>query len=491
MVLALYRRYRPDTLQTVIGQEHVTEPLARAIDSGKVHHAYLFSGPRGCGKTSTARIMARSLNCEKGPTSNPCGKCESCIALAPGGSGTVDVVEIDAASRTGVADVREIIENLNFEKRLIGQSENAVEVLRAQEDTYKRAAQESEKLRIAKSLLKDEEKGLASIYDEQIAKIQKQAKLDAEHIARVIGGLQALRAQEEYRKFQLEEINKQMERQAVLADQLRAANDRLRDVQFEGEQAKRSPFARQVEQIREEARKAALEAGRAFAATFEDSGDGLTPEKAKELSDGLEQIAQRYKAISDAQIGNLEASRTFASGWKTAFDEYVDNATNAANRARDIFQSMTSNMNNALDNFVETGKLSFSDLAKSIIKDILKIELKAAASNLWKALGSGGGGGLFGGSIIPGFLADGGSATAGKPYIVGEQGPELFVPKQSGTVVPNGQLGGGGQVTNNYNYNISAVDAQSVARLFANNRRLMLGTIEQARKELPIRQGRR
>ena len=95
MVLALYRRYRPDTLLTVIGQEHVTEPLARAIDSDKVHHAYLFSGPRGCGKTSTARIMARSLNCEKGPTSNPCGKCESCIALAPGGSGTVDVVEID------------------------------------------------------------------------------------------------------------------------------------------------------------------------------------------------------------------------------------------------------------------------------------------------------------------------------------------------------------------------------------------------------------
>jgi len=108
MVLALYRRYRPDTLLSVIGQEHVTEPLARAIDSDKVHHAYLFSGPRGCGKTSTARIMARSLNCEKGPTSNPCGKCESCIALAPGGSGTVDVVEIDAATHGGVDDARDL-----------------------------------------------------------------------------------------------------------------------------------------------------------------------------------------------------------------------------------------------------------------------------------------------------------------------------------------------------------------------------------------------
>jgi DNA polymerase-3 subunit gamma/tau len=114
MVLALYRRYRPDTLLTVIGQEHVTEPLARAIDSGKVHHAYLFSGPRGCGKTSTARIMARSLNCEKGPTSNPCGKCESCISLAPGGAGTVDVVEIDAATHGGVDDARDLREQVGY-----------------------------------------------------------------------------------------------------------------------------------------------------------------------------------------------------------------------------------------------------------------------------------------------------------------------------------------------------------------------------------------
>jgi DNA polymerase-3 subunit gamma/tau len=114
MVLALYRRYRPDTLLSVIGQEHVTEPLARAIDSNKVHHAYLFSGPRGCGKTSTARILARSLNCEKGPTSNPCGKCESCNALAAGGSGSVDVVEIDAATHGGVDDARDLREQVIF-----------------------------------------------------------------------------------------------------------------------------------------------------------------------------------------------------------------------------------------------------------------------------------------------------------------------------------------------------------------------------------------
>ncbi|MFT3716296.1 MAG: DNA polymerase III subunit gamma and tau [Gordonia sp. (in: high G+C Gram-positive bacteria)] len=106
--MALYRTYRPATFAEVVGQEHVTEPLSRALDSGRINHAYLFSGPRGCGKTSSARILARSLNCEQGPTSTPCGVCASCIALAPGGPGNLDVVELDAASHGGVDDTREL-----------------------------------------------------------------------------------------------------------------------------------------------------------------------------------------------------------------------------------------------------------------------------------------------------------------------------------------------------------------------------------------------
>jgi DNA polymerase III subunit gamma/tau len=106
--VALYRKYRPATFAEVVGQEHVTEPLSIALTAGRINHAYLFSGPRGCGKTSSARILARSLNCVQGPTSTPCGVCRSCVALAPGGAGSLDVTELDAASHNGVDDAREL-----------------------------------------------------------------------------------------------------------------------------------------------------------------------------------------------------------------------------------------------------------------------------------------------------------------------------------------------------------------------------------------------
>ncbi|WP_417233797.1 DNA polymerase III subunit gamma and tau [Arthrobacter sp.] len=114
MSTALYRRYRPDTFADVIGQEHVTTPLMAALSKNRVNHAYLFSGPRGCGKTTSARILARCLNCAQGPTATPCGECDSCRELATGGSGSLDVIEIDAASHGGVDDARDLRERATF-----------------------------------------------------------------------------------------------------------------------------------------------------------------------------------------------------------------------------------------------------------------------------------------------------------------------------------------------------------------------------------------
>ncbi|SEK66572.1 DNA polymerase III subunit gamma and tau [Streptacidiphilus jiangxiensis] len=114
MSLALYRRYRPETFAEVIGQEHVTGPLQQALRNNRVNHAYLFSGPRGCGKTTSARILARCLNCEQGPTPTPCGECRSCVDLARGGPGSIDVIEIDAASHGGVDDTRDLREKAFF-----------------------------------------------------------------------------------------------------------------------------------------------------------------------------------------------------------------------------------------------------------------------------------------------------------------------------------------------------------------------------------------
>jgi DNA polymerase III subunit gamma/tau len=114
MSLALYRKYRPSTFADVIGQEHVTIPLSNALTSGQIHHAYLFSGPRGCGKTSSARIMARSLNCEKGPTPNPCGACQSCKDLVANGPGSLDVIELDAATHGLVDDARDLRDKAFF-----------------------------------------------------------------------------------------------------------------------------------------------------------------------------------------------------------------------------------------------------------------------------------------------------------------------------------------------------------------------------------------
>jgi lambda family phage tail tape measure protein len=304
-------------------------------------------------------------------------------------------------------------------------------------------------------------------------------------IEKYITQQQTLKLLEKDRLQNIENITKAIEdqvaRQQTLAGILQGINDKKVDMAFELKIKDFTPLEKQFAKIDEDARKAALEAARSFAAGFADLD--MTAERTKELADGLDKIANSYKGIADAQIKSLEDSRSWSAGWKTAFDSYMDNATNAAKQAGDVFSAITSNMNSAIDKFVENGKFSFEDLAKSIIKDLIKIELKAQAVKLLGMLG--GGGGIFSaiGSLF-GF-AEGGSPPINKPSIVGEKGPELFIPRSAGTIIPNGG-GGGGVVNKTYiTNNISAIDSKSVAQMFAENRKALLGTVQLAQKELP------
>jgi lambda family phage tail tape measure protein len=197
-------------------------------------------------------------------------------------------------------------------------------------------------------------------------------------------------------------------------------------------------------------------------------------------------LAQNNAFAAQAELTAklAENARSFSAGWAQAFNQYAENGTNAARIAGDMFNATTRNMESAIDRFVETGKFSFGDFARSVIQDLIKIELKAQATKLLTSIG--GGGGIFGaiGSLL-GF-ADGGSPPVNKPSIVGEKGPELFVPRTAGTVIPNGAGMGPQNVTNNYITNqISAIDSKSVAQLFAENRKTLLGTVQLAQKELP------
>jgi lambda family phage tail tape measure protein len=209
--------------------------------------------------------------------------------------------------------------------------------------------------------------------------------------------------------------------------------------------------------------------------------------------------AEKARAREAYQIG--ESQRSFEFGWKKAFATYTDNATNAALMGEQAFVSVTQNMETALENFVQTGKLSFSDLARSIISDLIKIQLRAQATAIFKSSGiggffsglfGGGGGGspAFGSTAFWGGKAEGGDVSSMNSYMVGERGPELFVPKTSGTVIPNNQLGsmgGGPQVVYNGPYiaNMQAIDTQSATQFLAKNKNAVFAANQSATRSLP------
>jgi lambda family phage tail tape measure protein len=211
--------------------------------------------------------------------------------------------------------------------------------------------------------------------------------------------------------------------------------------------------------------------------------------------------AEAEKARAQETYAMAEQQRTFEYGWKKAFASYADSAANAAKLGEQAFVSVTQNLEQALDNFVQTGKLSFSDLARSIIQDLIKIQLKAQATAIFKSSGIGdffssifGGGSsaspAFGSTAFWGGKADGGDVNGSNSYMVGERGPELFVPNAPGTIIPNnklGSMGGGPQVVYNGPYiaSMNAIDTQSATQFLAKNRNAVFAANQSATRSLP------
>lgn len=207
--------------------------------------------------------------------------------------------------------------------------------------------------------------------------------------------------------------------------------------------------------------------------------------KEKEVN---ELIAKRKTDTVANQEATAKQQEDFSAGWSKAYRQYVENSNNSFARAGSMFATLSRGFEDSIVKFVQTGKLSFKDLFNSLIADFARIQAQKMLTSFIGGMGKGGG--LFGGSIIPGFLAAGGPAQANSPYIVGEQGPELFVPKSSGTVVPNGAFGGG--IVNNtaVTYSIQAVDAQSFKSLLARDPEFIHNVAEQGRRSMPIRSRR-
>ena len=210
--------------------------------------------------------------------------------------------------------------------------------------------------------------------------------------------------------------------------------------------------------------------------------------------------AEAEKARAQEAYTIAQQQRDFEYGWKKAFATYTDNATNAAKMGEQAFVSVTQNLETALDQFVQTGKLSFSDLARSIISDLIKIQLRAQATAIFKGSGLGDllGGFFGGGSSSPAFgstafwggRAEGGDVSSSNSYMVGERGPELFVPKTSGTVIPNNKLSsmsGQPQVVYNGPYiaNMQAIDTQSATQFLAKNKQAVWSANQSAQRSLP------
>ena len=363
------------------------------------------------------------------------------------------------------------IEQIQNQTALLGKSREENEVSKARTELLKRESDEIRKLQEQRSRLTEDQQaaGLGGVIDAQIAKIKEQTQADIESTETAIRNNQEKLRSDSLRLFSIQ-------------NQVTVERD-LRKIQDDINKSTLSEMQRRQYDILAAAReRAATE----IAAEQTRRGSLLTDQEKLKFYDEAYKGTQELIAAEEEMFAK---SRQFSTGWKQAFNEFVDSATNAAEQGRRIFQNLTQGMEDLLFKFVKTGRFEFNNFVQGMVDTLLRSQIQQLMANVLggglgaPAGGGGGRGGLLGGALIPGFLAKGGPANANRPYIVGERGPELFVPNTTGTVVPNGQFGGGsgGTVT----YNINAVDAMSFKQMLAKDPSFLYAVTEQGRRTLP------
>ena len=365
------------------------------------------------------------------------------------------------------------------------QYERADAIRKLTEEQQKLQAELKNPAALADSQQSKELQGRIGIISKQIETEKRLYDEQAKSLPAYIISLQSAKLLEEARLRDTENMIKmiedQIKRSHELGNELIKINDTKIEIKFETGEIGKGQLQRQFDKIVEDGRKAGLAASRAFAASFGE--DELTPEKAQELADGLEQIRRGYEDITRAQTKNLEESRKWSTGWSEAFNNYQDEAGNAANQAKTLFDTATKGMEDALVTFAMTGKLSFKSMADSIISDIVRILAKKA---IMGAMSGGTTGILSGLAGLFGF-ASGGNVGRDQPIMIGEQGPEMFVPASNGTIIPNNKLNTGGGSPTNITYNIQAVDASSFRSMVARDPQFIYNITEVGRKSTPSR----
>lgn len=404
-----------------------------------------------------------------------------------------ELTNLYASQQKGIRDVvdayneenQALLKNIQLDAIYMDMSENEVEIQKALTEIYDRNTKAIENLRERKAELTDQEirAGLADLIQEQINKLQESLRVDQEVTRSAIENLQKRRDAQDQLIKQTELFKLQLTDDAAI----KALQDQIALIQLYGDELENATIALEVTQSLEQT---LLELRKQELDLITRKGKLTEEQYQRELAqiEALRQAA--YKRAGDeidARTQVKEAQRVADEDANLGIQKYIDElekSVSPAKRALESVQSVFGNMENALDTFVKTGKFKFKDFALSVIQDLLLIQAKAALVSVFK--------GVLKGLGIFGF-AEGGSPPVGKVSLVGEKGPELFVPRQAGTIIPNDQLtskakGTGmvnAPVTNNYiTNNINALDAKSVAQLFAENRKTLLGVTETARREM-------